>query len=302
MSTACILILFIACFARNTDSLALRWPIHQHNRRAFVASNVAAIAITGRPIAILAEESKIPFAPPQALLPVTRLKLWVDEVHALSREATATQDPEERFNTVQQINDRLSNPPKLFRGEKTEKRAPSSIAQLSSSISSANKGQYQLNRKDFNIGDKVTAMMNQADVERQWGMLQYAEAKREERNEMRGAFNFYTRQLTYSDAYTLTASKAERKQMIRNDELPTPTAVIASDLDRRDLYRNQFLTSIDDATAEAAYQAKQRPGEVDVAELVELMNAACAASANWFSLIGSRELEEAIQEVQSNKP
>jgi hypothetical protein len=29
---------------------------------------------------------------------------------------------------------------------------------------------------------------------------------------------------------------------------PSITAVIASDLDRRDLYRNQFFTAIDDVT------------------------------------------------------
>lgn len=64
------------------------------------------------------------------------------------------------------------------------------------------------------------------------------------------AFNYYTRQLSFADEYVLTASKEERKQLIRNDNLPSLTAVITSDLDRRDLYRNQFLTAIDDASAE----------------------------------------------------
>lgn len=181
------------------------------------------------------------------------------------------------------------------------KRAASSTAQLSTGVSSANKEQYQSNRKGFNIGDKVTAMMNQADVERQWGMLQYAEAKREEGNAMRSAFNFYTRQLTFADEYTLTASTEERKRMIRSDALPTLTAVITSDLDRRDLYRNQFLTSVDDAAAEAAYQVKQSVGEVDVTELVDLVNTAYTASTNWFSLIASQDVEEAIKEVQGPK-
>jgi len=239
-----------------------------------------------------------PFAPLQALLPATRLKLWVDGVYALCQEIKTTQDADDRFKIVQRINERLSTPPKLFRGEKMEKRAPSSTAQLSTGILSANKDQYQLNRKGFNIGDKVTAMMNQADVERQWGMLQYAESKREEGSEMRSAFNFYTRQLTFADEYTLTASKEDRKKMIRNDEMPTLTAVITSDLDGRDLYRNQFLTSIDDAAAEAAYQVKQSVGEVDATELVDLVNTARAASTNWFSMIASPDVEEAIQEVQ----
>lgn len=238
-----------------------------------------------------------PYAPMQALLPATRLKLWVDGVYTLSQDITTTQDKNERFKIVQTINERLSNPPTLFQGEKMEKRvASTSTAQLSTGISPANKNQYQLNRKGFSLGDKMTAMLNQADVERQWGMLQFSESKREEGSEMRAAFNFYTRQVSFAEEYTLTASKEERKRMIRNDELPTVTAVITSDLDRRDLYRNEFLTSIDDACAEAAYQAKQKD-DVDVTDLVDLVNQAHSACDNWFSLIASQDVEEAIKNV-----
>jgi len=208
------------------------------------------------------------------------------------------QDPNERFRTVKLINEKLSNPPKLFQGEKIEKRTSTATAQLSTDISSANKDQYQLNRKGFNLGDKMTAMMNQADVERQWGMLQYAESKREEGNEMRGAFNFYTRQLTFGDEFMLTASSEERKRMIRNDELPTLTAVITSDLDRRDLFRNQFLTSIDDATAEAAYLVGQNSEEVDAKDLVDLVSQAHGACNSWFSLIAPEDVEDASKEAR----
>ena len=54
-----------------------------------------------------------------------------------------------------------------------------STAQLTTGVSSANREQYQFNRKGLNFGEKINAMINQADVERQWGMLQYAESKRE---------------------------------------------------------------------------------------------------------------------------
>ena len=158
-----------------------------------------------------------------------------------------------------------------------------------------------MNRKSLNLGDKFTAMLNQADVERQWGVLQYAESKREEDNEMRAAFNFYSRQLTFSDEYMLTASKEKKKEMIRNDELPSVTAVITSDLDRRDLYRNEFLTAIDDLTAEVAYQVKQQTSneEIDVTDAVSLMNEAHEACENWFSLIASQDVEEAIAAVKT---
>ena len=239
-------------------------------------------------------------APLQALLPVTRLKLWVDDVYeyTISRDCRQVDQNEQKLIIVQRINERLSNPPKLFRGEKFEKRTSQSTAQLTTGVSSANREQYQFNRKGLNFGEKMNAMINQADVERQWGMLQYAESKREEGNEMRMAFNYYTRQLSFADEYVLTASKEERKQLIRNDNLPSLTAVITSDLDRRDLYRNQFLTAIDDASAEAAYQVKQNMNDVETTDLIDLVGQAHDACDNWFSLIAPQDVKDAIQKVQ----
>ena len=345
ISASATTLLFIICSSSRrgaTSSLALvqsqsptrrrQQQEQQHDRRSFLSKNMivsssytaAAIAtiVGNNPVAaaVLTEEPTVtsydsrgdrPFAPLQSLLPATRLKLWVDEVYVLSLTLKSTvQDTNERYEMIQQINEKLSHPPKLFQGEKMGKQQTiisSSTAQLTTGISSASKNQYQLNRKGFNLGDKMTAMMNQADVERQWGMLQYAESKREENNEMRAVFNFYARQLTYADDYKLTASPEEKKQMIRsNDGLPTLTAVIASDLDRRDLYRNQFLTSMDDAIAEAAYQFKKQNNNAaitemmddDATDLVDLISQAHSACEDWFSLIAPQDIEEAIQEVQ----
>lgn len=114
---------------------------------------------------------------------------------------------------------------------------------------------------------------------------------------MRAAFNFYVRQLSFSDEYVLTAPKEKRKEMIRNDALPSVTAVIASDLDRRDLYRNTFLTAIDDVTAEVAYQVRLKPEEIDITDVSILMSEAHEACENWFSLIASHDVEDAIAAV-----
>lgn len=313
-STRAMLVVFL--FSSEASSLASTRGItdkHQRDRRAFLSKNVnqfLASAIAVIPAVARAEDDAVlerssrggrPFAPLQALLPAARLRLWVDEVYALSRDLQTRRDPDERFKAVQTLNERLSNPPKLFRGEKMEKRTYSPTAQLTTGVSSVNKDQYQLNRKGLNVGEKVSAMFNQADVERQWGMLQYAESKREEENEMRAAFNFYTRSLTFADEYVLTASKEERKNMIRNDELPTLSAVITSDLDRRDLYRNQFLTAIDDAIAEAAYQAKRTVAEVDVTDLIDLVNQAHNACDGWFSLIAPQDVGDAKQELNTQR-
>lgn len=247
-----------------------------------------------------------PYAPLEALLPVTRLKLWFEDVYTLSSKL-AQESSDNKKMIVSQMNFLLSSKegnPKLFDTKNNEKKltkatSPSSgtTAQLTSNVSSVNKDQYQINRKGLNnIGDKVAAMLNQADVERQWGILQYAESKREESNEMRAAFNFYTKQITFGDNYVLTANKEERKQMIRNDALPTLAAVIVSDLDRRDLYRNQFLTYIEDARAEVAYQVKQ--DVIDVTDIVVLVNEANDAFENWFSLIAPVDINEAREKLQ----
>ncbi len=116
---------------------------------------------------------------------------------------------------------------------------------------------------------------------------------------MRAAFNFYGRQILFNaDEYVLTAPKEKRKEMIRNDALPDVTEVVASDLDRRDLYRNTFLTAIDDAVAEVAYQVRLKEEEVDVADVVSLVNEAHEACENWFSLIPSQDVEEAVAAVR----
>ena len=241
-----------------------------------------------------------PFAPPAALLPAARLKIWVDGVYVLSCSLAAEESKDEQYKIIQKMNSVLSKPPKLFYSEKFDKRA-GGIAQLTAGVSSANKGQYQETRKSLNAGDKFAAMLNQADVERQWGMLQYAESKREESNEMRAAFNFYTRQLTFADNYVLTASKEDKKRMIRNDELPSLTAVITSDLDRRDLYRNQFLTAIEDAQAEIAYQSRQLPDEIDIIDATDLVNQAYAAAEKWFDLIAPQDVDDAMDRIHSKK-
>ena len=241
-----------------------------------------------------------PFAPTEALLPATRLKLWTDQAFDISNTLTSTETKENQYKVMQDLNQILSSPPKLFLSDtKKSKKNMASMAQITSSASNANKKQYKQNRQEYSsIGDKFAAMLNQADVERQWGMLQYEESKREESNEMRMAFNYYTQQINFADTYSLTASKEQRKKMIRNDELPTLTAVIASDLDLRDLYRNQYLTAMEDVIAEVAYQIKQTPDMIDYNDTNDLMKQAYTAISQWFDLISPDDVQDALSIIQ----
>lgn len=244
-----------------------------------------------------------PYAPTSALLPATRCKLWLDNAQEITTNLATADTKQTQFEHLQKLDDVLQNRPLLFRGEKPLTRTPSSaMAQITVSVSGANKLDSRNNRRDLNtnFGTQLAAILNQADVERQWGMLQYSESQRERSNELRAALNYYTQQLEFDgDRYLLTASKEDRKRMIRNDQLPTLTAVITSDLDLRDLYRNQFLTAIEDAKAEAAYQVKQSPESVEIDDVVDLMKQASTAFGNWFDLIDSTDVREAIEAVRS---
>ena len=243
-----------------------------------------------------------PFAPPDALLPAARCKLWIDRAHEASTALGSASTANEKRRLVQELETILvKERPKLFTGnEKVLNPSKSPLtAQITGSISSANKDQFQQNRQVLNVGNQVAAMLNQADVERQWGMLQFAETKRQEENDIRRALSYYTQQLEFADSYLLTAPKEERKALIRNDALPSLSAVITSDLDLRDLYRNQLLTAIDDATAEAQYQSKQK--DVEISDLLELMDQAYTACSKWFDLIAPSDVEEAVRTIQQER-
>mmetsp|Transcript_3331 Transcript_3331/g.7324 ORF Transcript_3331/g.7324 Transcript_3331/m.7324 type:complete len:100 (+) Transcript_3331:98-397(+) len=93
----------------------------------------------------------------------------------------------------------------------------------------------------------------------------------------------------------------EKSQRIRNDKLPTATDVIRSDLDARDLYRNQVQTALDDARAEFLYQKKESrddPGKFDATELLEVLKQAQVSVDKWFSFIPDRDVKLALEAVQ----
>ena len=282
----------------------------RNSRRKFLQRSISTILVIPSVCQAQGEEEiqsrrqEKPFAPVTALLPAARCKLWIDRAHDLSSALSATSgdDYQKQSRLLADLSAVLSNRPNLFvNGEKLAKRTAKFSAQISTPVSRVNKEQWQSNRKSLDMPNQLQAMFNQADVERQWGMLQSSEAQREQANEIRAALNYYTQQLEFGDSYQLTAPKEDRKRMIRNDELPTLTAVITSDLDLRDLYRNQLLTALDDATAEARYQLKEqeeRQTTVDVSDLVELMDEAYTSSSKWFAMIAPEDVQQAMEAVR----
>ena len=71
-----------------------------------------------------------PYAPVETLVPALRLRLWVDESYALSRQlagADIADNKDQQYQLLQQMNDILSIPPKIFaNGSQTNFRVHSS--------------------------------------------------------------------------------------------------------------------------------------------------------------------------------
>jgi hypothetical protein len=293
-------------------------------RRSFLGSAfLVASSLTQRPIVSVAQEDagtavvpvvpipnvlgkeggggNRPFAPLEALLPAARLKVAVDRACSLSSTLTKSADKNVQYATLEQMNMILADIPQKLLLTDSQSSSSSSSPQPKRNRPSAG-----LNQQDNTLStpDLLNAMFTRAEMERQWKILQYQESKRENGNEMRAAFNYYTSRLEFGDSYLLTASKEERKKMIRNEQLPSLATVITADLDLRDLHRNQFLTLIEDAKAEIAYQLRQQPSAavqekllLDTTEVVSLMNQAQTACNEWFALIAPQDVEDAMNVV-----
>ena len=92
----------------------------------------------------------------------------------------------------------------------------------------------------------------------------------------------------------------DKVREIAEDKLPTAKDVIRSDLDARDLYRNQLQTSLDDSVAEYIYQKKNENFE-SPEELVSLLKDAQRAIDKWFGFIPDDDIKEALEMVRKEQ-
>jgi hypothetical protein len=125
-----------------------------------------------------------------------------------------------------------------------------------SKISSYYSRAYIDELKSLPLTEVPLAILTQLGNYRQYSLLRNRQNKMEKENTFRAAFNFYTRQLRFdAERYLWTASREERKKFIRQfDALPDVSTVITSDLDLRDLIRNQILDAWDEARGEFYFQ------------------------------------------------
>jgi len=147
--------------------------------------------------------------------------------------------------------------------------------------------------------DKVNTAFQQFGDRRQFEILSQRQRALERASPVRAALNAYTNNLVFGDTYQLNAEGDLKKNLIRNNALPDVNAVVVSDLDLRDLYRNQVLEKLDDAKAEIEYQL--RTGDIDTKEVLNNLKAAQSSCRQWFSFIPPADVAEALKVVEGEE-
>ena len=233
-----------------------------------------------------------PYAPLEQLLPAVRVKQRIDRALLVLLANSSSQ------NRADELQSLLFPPPNALLLTSTTSTTTNNKNQLSPIY----RNSYQRTREQVPLLAQPGAWLVQAGEIRAWKTLTANEQNLEQGDEFRAALNTYTNALIFdAESYRWTASPALKKQLIRQDQLPDVTAVIAADLDLRYLYRNQLLTALDDARAEWKYQTQQQQQQqqssVDWTELVHLLKQAQMACQQWFDFIDERDVQEAIKVV-----
>lgn len=251
---------------------------------------------------------KKPFAPASALLPAARVKYTVEESIRLLEELEAFgTDKKPLDDVIVDLNKLIAVNSYMFplagKGSKNNKAAPIDEELMKPSKAKLYQETYNDKLKDISPIDVPYALLTKAGDYRQFDQLQKRQRKLEKLNPIREAFNYYTRQLQFdTEYYILNASAEDKKKMIRNDALPDIKSVIVSDLDLRDLIRNQVLDAYDDVKFELEYQVnnyKTGKSDFDGNELKATLIRAKNELNRWFSFIDSSDVNAAMETVRN---
>ena len=127
------------------------------------------------------------------------------------------------------------------------------------------------------------------------GELAVQQQKQNERKEQSMNNIGMARQID-KNKYVYSGSKEGKKKLVREDRSPSATDVRRSDLDGRDLYRNEVQTKLEDASAEYLYQ--KGVALEDLSELVGLLKEAKLALDSWFGFISVEVIKLALEAVK----
>jgi len=260
-------------------------------RRLVLTSSLSSLVVLNGSQKVDASDVR---APPELLRPPTRVRRYIDEAVILCQTITEDSSGLER---LQQFLDRDS-----FIKPDEEKAARLYLEiDTTTPWQQARLKDREARGKENGIDyttpyDKMNTAIQQWGERRQFEILSKRQRALEEANPVRAALNAYTNNLVFSDSYQLNAQGDEKKNLIRNNALPDVNAVVVSDLDLRDLFRNQVLEKLDDANAEIEYQLKTK--DIDTKEISRILKEAQVACNEWFSFIPFSDVEEAQKAVE----
>ena len=312
----------LAAEATDNESIKAEMAVHEETkstpptRRSILQQLASAGIILTAPETVFlpdpADAATKPYAPLQFLLPATRVKFLIDEAVMLTRDlvdmySSHTIDEKgiaELIATLQQL---LRDENWQFMTAQEETTSLRYIKQRT--WGDWKKARQKETMKTFEIKD-VDPLTSAVEAFEQWGergqfkSLQQRRMALDRANKMRAAFDMYTNNLIFGDSIQVTATKEEKSRLIRTyDQLPDVTTVVRSDLDLRDLYRNEVLTYFDDAKAEFAYQFKERESgnSFDPRDILSLLQKAQNSCSEWFAFIPDKDVEEALRAIGEQK-
>lgn len=241
----------------------------------------------------------------ELLLPATRVKAYIDQAvsicSSMSIKKETTQDAD---NILVPLKDFLDHEPTFMTVEEGKMSKQYMEIKTTEAWQKARLKEREALGAEMGIDyttpyDKFNTAIQQWGDRRQFSILRSRQRRLEESNTIRTALNAYTNNLVFGDAYKLNAQGEEKKALVRNDALPNVNAVVVSDLDLRDLYRNQVLQNMDDARAEIDYQVKS--GDINVDEIYTYLKQAQASCDEWFNLIPKSDVEEALKTISNER-
>lgn len=241
------------------------------------------------------------------LFPAARVGVYIYTCLSLAQSlASRDRTNESHIQTLEQLDNLLINPPTFIQSsDPTVTRGdPYKLPPVVGEVAASQQKQKERQQNSINAGiiPQFFEVGQLIGERRTWDRLAKSERIREEQSEVRKALNIYTTNINFNTSqYAFAGTPEEKRRMIREDKLPTVQDVIRSDLDARDLYRNEVQTALEDARAEYLYQKRISNGDVnefETVELVLLLEKAKRAIDLWFSFIPDQDIAEALALVK----
>lgn len=295
------------------------WLLFDHHSSCALAQDITAITSSS---STTTPSPRKPYAPIENLLPAVRVKILIDQAVDIASQINNLQSSTETSESFQALLVQLKIlllEPRSFITSKEEESSAKRYLEIDTLTDWTNARRKEAReQQNFRWGGqtqssggggstsppmflttKVTEELERFGEVRQFERLQRQQIQLERSDPMRAALNAYTNNLIFGDSYVLTASREERSRLIREERLPDVTSVIRSDLDLRDLYRNQILSYMDEARAELRYQLLQE--SFDGKDLETLLREAKTNCDKWFEFVPSADVREALQRVQATQ-